>query len=338
MTIRDIPPRTFGLASAILAAFLSGIIGASLRPDPVRAQFSGQQTWVTSVGGGANTVTLAIPNINQLSDLLGVSVRFLPTNVNAAGATTINPSTIGAVTVRRSSGGTMVPIAGGDFTTGTMVEVVYDGTQFNQTNPATGTAQVGSEMYVTAGTAAPAGYLIENGTCISQTTYVSLWNYYGNSDVWSPGATGGACPAGQFHLPFANGRTASAFDTQGGVTANVVTSAGSNCAAVSAGLICGSQNVTLGTTQLPNTAPNFTGTSQSWSSIANLFGAAGEVQLGAGAFSGAPSGVFGTSATTAQATTAVTPSGSVSSINGNVTQVGTATLSPTYTVLKVVKY
>jgi hypothetical protein len=314
----------WALACAALVAVL-----ALVEPRSMRAQFSSQSSWIpaSGVGGGANAVTLAVPNVVALSDLLGVPLRFLPTNINAAGATTINPTSLGAVAVKRNSAGSLVPVAGGDLSTGVMVEVVYDGTQFVQTNPATGTAPVGSEISVTAGTAAIAGYLIENGTCVSQTTYSALFAFYGNTDVWSPGSTGGACAAGQFHLPFANGRSAVAYDTQGGVTAGKLTNAGSGCAATAVGVLCSQENRQIGQTNLPNV--NFTVTDpRTWSFATNQTAAGSDTTTAPAAAT--PTGAVFAGRIQVSAGTPTAASGGA----------GTAlvTIDPLYTVLKMVKY
>lgn len=321
---RFVPVLLWTLVAALAVATFS-VEG----PRTSRAQFSAQSTWVpaSGVGGGANAVTLNVPNVSQLADLLGVPLRFLPTNVNAAGTTTVNVTGLGAIAVKRYSAGALVPIAGGDFTTGVMVEVTYDGTQFVQPNPATGTAPVGSEISVTAGTAAIAGYLIANGTCISQTTYSALFAFYGGVDVWSPGSTGGACPAGQFHLPFANGRNAVAYDTQGAVTAGVLTNAGSSCAATAVGVLCGQQNRSVAQANLPNV--NFTVTDPTHT---HAIAPTAQTASGTTFTTGGTSGASTAGASVTQ--------GAATGISVNSGGSGTALVvqNPTYTVLKMIKY
>lgn len=320
----------------ILAGVLFGIgLAAALitveTPRPSLAQFSAQSTWVpaSGVGGGANAVTLAVPNVSQFADLLGVPIRFLPINVNAAGATTVNVTGLGAIAVKRTSAGSLVPIAGSDFTTGTLAEVVYDGTQFVQTNPATGTAPVGSEISVTAGTAAIAGYLIANGTCISQTTYSALFAFYGNTDVWTPGSTGGACPAGQFHLPYTNGRNSVAADTQGGVTANVLTNAGSGCAATGVAVSCGAQNKQILQANFPNLTLSVNDTRNM-----NYFSPQTVIT---GLQTGGAASAWNPTVSNTNLNMATPSSGGISaSTGGSGTALGVQ--NPTYTVLRMIKY
>ena len=123
--------------AAVFAVFFALVIGAALPSliSPLRAQLSAQSTWIpaASVGGSANAITLTVPNVASMADLVGVPVRFIPSNNNTA-TTTINISPVGgsafgAITVKRSSPAGLVTLAGGDFISGSQSEVVYDGTE-----------------------------------------------------------------------------------------------------------------------------------------------------------------------------------------------------------------
>lgn len=294
------------------------------------AQMAAQMTWVpaANIGGTGIAVTITIPAANQMTDLLGVPIRFIPTNSNSvayAGTTTVNVNTIGAQPVKRASGGSLVAIAGGDFSPGVPATIMWDGTEFVQIDPATGTDPVGTERHFT-GPTVPNGWLVENGQCVSETTYAALWAYYG-SDIWSPGSTGGACSAGNFHLPYANGRTAVAPDNQGSQTANVLTNAGSGCAATSVAVSCGLQNRTIGQINLPNvnftvTEPNGGQGHQHSYSVMNTSGTA---------FAQGTNASTAGAALTGFATTGIT-------VNSGGSGTALATVQPTYTVLKAVKY
>lgn len=292
------------------------------------AAIAQQATWVpvANVGGTGIAVTLTGLNANQMSDLLGVPIRFIPTNSNNvayAGTTTVNVNTIGAQPVKRVSAGVLVAIAGGDFSPGVPATIMWDGTEFVQIDPATGTDPVGTERHFT-GPTVPNGWLIENGTCISQTTYAALWTYYGASDIWSPGSTGGACGAGNFHLPYANGRAAVAADNQGSTTANVLTNAGSGCTATSVAVSCGAQNRTIGQANLPNV--NFIIAAGQGAHTHSESTVGSGSAIGAGVSFGAISTTTGSS-TLPQMTAASGGSGTA-----------LPTVQPVYTVLKAVKY
>ena len=321
-------------AAIIVGAFLPSYI------TKVRAQLDAPQTWAGSAGGSANALTLTVPNVASMADLLGVPIRFLPASSNAAGATTVNVNSIGPQTVKRVSGGGLVPIAGGDFTINVRAEIVWDGTQFTHSNPATGSAAVGSEISFTGAAAnIPAGYLVENGTCISQTTYPALYASYGSTDLYLPGSTGGACSGGSFHLKFANGRASVAADTQGGQTASVLTSAGSGCAATGPAVFCGGQNQTLAQSALPNTTlsiPSGQGSHTHGPGSSNNFVNAitGNSYLAVGSGGSNPQNSTSSAATAA----ATLPAMATASINGGVTQTTVPTVQPTSTVIMLVKY
>lgn len=318
---------------SLLAVFLLMFCGAAV------AQ---QATWVpvANVGGSGIAVTLTGINANQMSDLLGVPIRFIPTNSNNAGytgTTTVNVNSIGPQAVKRVSGGSLVAIAGGDLSPGVPATIMWDGTEFVQTDPATGTDPIGTERHFT-GPTVPNGWLVENGTCVSETTYAALWAYYG-SDIWSPGSTGGACGAGNFHLPYANGRTAVAPDNQGSQTASVLTNAGSGCAATSVGVVCGAQNRTIGQANLPNV--NFTVATNASNGVAikdNAGLAASVLKNGASA----PGVNGGASFNSFVSTDFVAGHVDIPSLSGTAASGGSgtalATLQPSYTVLKAVKY
>lgn len=286
-----------------------------------RGQLDAPQTYIpqSAIGGSASAVTLTVNNVAQMTDLLAVPLRFIPTNSSIAGGTTISVNSYGAVSVVRPSNGSLVAIAGGDFSNTAMAEIIYDGTYFELQNPAAGTDQVGTEKTFLAGTAAPAGTLIENGTCISQTTYAALYAYF-VSNIWATQA-GASCSAGNFALPLANGSTAVAYDQQGAVTAGKLTSAGSGCAATAVAVGCGSQNVTLARSGLPNTTVTLSG-SQSF---------------GVALSSGGPTLAGGT-ACCSTGTETVQGSNFNFNLNGSVTQTTTTTVQPTYTVIKAVRY
>lgn len=329
---------------AICGALIVGAFAPSFL-GPLRAQLNAPQTWGGTAGGSINALTLTIPNVSAMADLLGVPIRFLPANANAAGVTTVNINGIGAQAVMRTSGGTLVPIAGGDFGSGSpppYAEIMWDGTEFVQTNPATGTDPVGhEEAFTGAASQIPAGRLVENGVCISQTTYAALYASYGSTDLYSPGSTGSSCPGGQFHVKFANGRASVAADTQGSVTASVLTNAGSGCAATAPAVLCGAQSRSLAQGNLPNI--NFTGGVGSTSSGSAALGPPGCNFTGGfcagGSFSAA---MITPGATNTSAALVAVTDVSVNLTNISVPSGGSGTpvvtVQPISTVLMLVKY
>ena len=323
---------------AVALAFIGVVAGAAISNLVPRAhaQFAAQGLWIpaSGVGGTGNAVTLNIPNVTQMGDLLGVPIRFKPASTNAAGGTTIaiianGGSVLTAYNVERSSSGLLVPVAGGDFSSGAtapIVKVVWDGSYFEQSDPATGNDAVGTEKDFT--NTVPAGWLTEDGSCESAATYAALYAYYGSTDLWLTQAGGVACASGAFHLPLANGRIALAANNQGAGTGPLT-----NC---SAGLAqnCGAQNQALSSTnQLPQFTPSGTvsgsiGGSQSF----------GNVQFA----NGGTRGVGGSG----EAPSTLTVNGSSFSWSGSFSgaAIGSATpssfsiVNPNYQVFKAVKY
>jgi hypothetical protein len=89
----------------------------------------------------------------------------------------------------------------------------------------------------------------------------------------------------------------------------------------------GAQNITIAQNQLPNVAPSFTGTQQTWnlnqsvtSSVADSLGGGGSAAQNSGNFT---------------PTVTITPAGTISSINGNVTQQKLLNLPPGISLTKL---
>ena len=163
----------------------------------------------TSSGTNAQTVTVA-PFVLKA----GVEITFKAGGSNTL-ALTVNANSTGAINVyRRSQLGASLTV-GGEVVSGQMVTLEYDGTEWQCMSCEV--AHVGQE-YVFTGTTAPAGYQIEDGTCISETTFADLYGYYASTDLWGTQATAGgapACSAGNFHVKLANGRASIAANNQG---------------------------------------------------------------------------------------------------------------------------
>jgi microcystin-dependent protein len=322
---------TLGIIIVAGLAFL--YYGSITRVD---AQVSAVQTFIpaSGVGGTSNAVTLSVPNIRSMADLVGVPIRFFPKSNAVAGGATINVNSYGTNAVDRLSAGTLVSIADHDLTTAAMAEVIWDGTEFQQTNPATGTVPVGTEIVVTGGSAAPFGYLIENGACLSQTTYAALYALYGSTDTWSPG-NGASCSGSQFHVKFANGRASVASNTQGSQTGPLT-----NCTAT-VGVVCGAQTATIAQSALPNTTLTVSTTvnipsGQGAHSHLVSVSTSGTGTGGAGNLANY-SGLTTTSTATLPAMSG-TSTGSTSSMNGGVSQTALATVPPVNSNIFAVKY
>lgn len=242
-----------GLALAALALF--GV--NNLLPTKTHAQLGAVQTWAGTAGGTASAITFTVHNVASLNDLLGVPIRFIP-SANSLGATTLavgldsgGPLTATAVLRKTTNIGLQAP-SGSELIIGVMSELTYDGTEFVITSNVDMTP-VGQSIDMRTTGAAPAGYLLEDGTCASQTTFTAAL-FAAIGTTYNSGAPS-ACTGSTFAVPFANGTASIALDTQGANTANRVTSGGSGCALTSVGVFCGVQNTTLLTSNLPAYTP-----------------------------------------------------------------------------------
>lgn len=209
-------------------------------PQPSRA-FEAQSTWGGNGGGSANAQTVAIANVGSLSDVLGVPLRYIP-NIDNTGPATISINGLAATAVRRPSSIGLVGLSGGELQAGVTMTIMYNGATIEIQGPVDMTPIGKTVEY--RGSATPRGALIEDGSCVSRVIYAALFAVISTSHGICDGAT-------TFGLPFSNGRAFVAMDNQGTVTANVITSAGSGCNATVVGN-CGTQNVTLLQTSLPN--------------------------------------------------------------------------------------
>jgi microcystin-dependent protein len=313
--------RALWTFAAVVAA---GAFLLTLEPQQPHAQFSAQSNWIpaSGVSGSANAVSLSIPNISSLSDITGVPFSFLPTGANAAGLTTINPSGLGNITLRRasanSSGGiVMVPVAGGDLSTGVLATVTYDGTQFVHNIPATGTQPVGTVIDV-AMTSCPAGFLEANAQAQSSTTYAQLFANIGTT--WGTSA-------GNVVVPDLRGRAVFSRDSGG---SGRITAAGGNFDGTVVGNAGGAQNHTLTVAELAT--HNHTLTDPGHTHGNSLSGTGIWVTSGVGLFLGQPGSTQGVNTLTiSSATTGIT-------INPAGTNSAHTILDPAAIGIKCIKY
>lgn len=292
---------------AIPAILFAALLLFSLTLHPLRSQFAGVQTYAGTAGGSVNVLTLTVSNMSSMNDVIGVPITFFPSGTNT-GPATINVSSFGNVNLRRPSGfGTLVAFSGAELNAGVLTTVVYDGTNLNlvaPVNPAPISSIIEGRF-----ASAPAGYLIEDGSCISRTTFAPLFGVIGTTYGSCDGST-------TFGLPDSRGASLFALDNQGvNGAANRLTSA-SGCTATSlVSTICGGQTQTLTLAQLP-TGITSTGTFS-------------------GSMSGTASGaisVASTSNVVDQGVTAETTGGGGFGFNavtsaGGITSTGTASLS-----------
>lgn len=249
-----------------------GIIFMLVPPPQAARAFEAQSTWGGAGGGTANAQTVAIANVTSLNDVLGVPLRYIPAADNT-GPATISVNGLTATAVRRPSNIGLVALSSGELQAGVTTEIMYNGTTIEIRGPLDMTP-IGKSVEF-RGSATPRGTLIEDGSCVSRTTYAPLFSVVGTNYGACDGTT-------TFGLPDSRGRGFIALDNQGANgAANVVTSGGSGCNATAVGN-CGAQNATLTLAQLPTgiTAANASqaiSVSTAGNAHPNLVGTAGSV-------------------------------------------------------------
>lgn len=113
-----------------------------------------------------------------------------------------------------------------------------------------------------AGSTAPSGWLLCDGSAVSRTTYSDLFSNIGTLYGAGNGST-------TFNIPDLRGRTVFGLDNMGGTAANRLTTTGGISANNTLGASGGSQSITLATTNLPSHNHAFTGSQVTTSSDAH---------------------------------------------------------------------
>lgn len=282
----------------------------------------------TSTGTNAQVVSTVTPSIFPLT--AGRSVLFT-VGAGNTGPTTLNVGSSGTVNLYRRTQLGISPMVGGELVAGHPAIAEYDGTEYVLIS--TGPYLVG-EIRDYAGSAAPPGWAFIDGSCQTRTTFPDLFTVIGTA--FDP--TGTTCDTAHFALPDGRGRALVGQDNMGVGAASRITSGGSSCnGTVIGGAGCGLQAANIAQNQLPNIAPIFTGNDMG----SHSHGAAGGGQFAQTGGSGTTTAVFGASGGIVNPNTASVdigiPTGTISSINGNVTQQSFVKLPPLQIVTKIIK-
>lgn len=223
--------------------WISTVDNNASNPDAAGAGWSsncpGGGVASTSTGAANAQVIAATPFVRSV----GATVNFVAGFSNT-GPLQVNINGAGLVNVFRRSQLGATNSVGGEVGSGQAVTIQWDGTRWQCAS--CGLVLVGQVVDFVAGVApAAGGWLVADGSCVSQSTYSDLFSVAGTSY--------GSCSAGLFALPDLRGRMTAGYDTQGTQgAASRLTSAGSGCAATTVGVGCGNQNQTLDVTQIPS--------------------------------------------------------------------------------------
>jgi microcystin-dependent protein len=141
-----------------------------------------------TVGGTANAITLSYA-AGPTAYVQGEKFAFIATG-NNSGATTVNINGLGAKSLYKQGLTGPITMVGGEIKTGQLVEIEYDGTQFQLISPVAGSGDQtvflpSGVVAPFAGSSAPAGWLLCDGSAVSRTIYAALFAAIGTT--WGAG-------------------------------------------------------------------------------------------------------------------------------------------------------
>ena len=257
---------------------------------------------------------------DTLAHLNGQVIAFTPHTTNGA-TVTLNVDSLGAKPLRTSPG---VELLAGTIIQGTPYLANYnntDGAFYLQGffgNPYNVPLFGGMDFWDTV--APNSSFIFPAGQAISRTIYTAAFARWGTKFGTGDGST-------TFNVPDKTGRVSAMLESVG----TRLTTSGSGIDGGTLGSVGGSQSVTIAQSGLPNIAPAFVGSAgtinvTSTGNFAHANGLVGGVNTGSG-----NAVAFDNSAAQSPVTSSgsFTPSGTIASINGNVTQAATKTVQPT---------
>jgi microcystin-dependent protein len=284
------------------------------------AKFRDDISGAITTGGSATAYTVTSNQaFNSLANMSGKMIAFVPHTTNGA-TVTLNVDGLGAKPLRAAPS---TELLAGVLVQGTPYVATYNnaanewllhGFYGNPYN-----VPLGSMLEFTGTTAPNSSFVLPFGQAISRTTYAAYFAVVGTTYGPGDGST-------TFNVIDKRGRVSAGKDDMGGSAANRITAAGSGITGTTLGSAGGAETVTLAQNALPNISPTFTGIQQTVSANEGAFKrnaiVPGTNDLGGG------------SATYTAATPSFTftPSGTISSINGGVTQTAVNKMPPAIVV------
>lgn len=134
----------------MMTRFIGAVAALLLLTSAAVAQFTEQRVWGGTSGGSANAQTLTIANMPGTVPT-GVPIRFVPGASNTGATTLTIAGGSGAKSVFKPTAAGPVALSGGELIAGQVVEVIYNGTQYQIVS---NTDAAASQIRVT-----PQGYL-----------------------------------------------------------------------------------------------------------------------------------------------------------------------------------
>lgn len=272
----------------------------------------------------SGTSTAFIINSNQVFDTLTdfnlKTISFRPHATNGAGPVTMTVDGFANVPLRSAPN---VELPAGVLVQGTPFEAIFnqaDNALYLKSffgNPYNIPIGGGIDFW---GSAPPnSNFAFPFGQAISRTAFAALFAIMGTTYGVGDGST-------TFNLPDKRGRVSVALDNMGGTAANRVTTGGSGVNGDAIGSTGGAETVTQQRSDLPNISPTFSGSAGTVTVEAVGIGTGAISNIPAGGSTTAPDGANGT------ASGSFTPTGTVQSLNGNVTQTPMDNMPPAIVV------
>jgi len=146
----------------------AGSTGAELYVNPATLRSTQTSDYVATDTGSANTYAIA-PAPVFTAYVAGQRFIFKVANTNTS-VSTLNVNALGTKTIKKYGSFDVGP---GDLIAGTIVEVIYDGTNMQVISPLGGTPIGTVSPYVAS--LVPGGWIVCDGSAISRTTYAALF-------------------------------------------------------------------------------------------------------------------------------------------------------------------
>lgn len=219
----------------VLAAWLNKVFGSGgHRHDGKDEDGSAPLDYAVDTGV-ANAYVIALDSA-LTAQVAGMPIKFKAISDNT-GPSTLKVDDLAPVAIKKNYNQDLVP---GDIKAGQVITVSFDGANYQMESHLANPFPVGM-VSPYAGAAAPAGWLLCDGTAVSRTTYASLFAAIGTTYGAGDGAT-------TFNIPDMRGLLPLGKDNMGGTSANRVT----DPIADTLGGAAGAESHTLTSNEIPS--------------------------------------------------------------------------------------
>lgn len=169
----------------------SDITALTALTTPLTPAEGGSSVYTGGGSGTANAQLVVTPTPINFTLRSGNTVNFIPSVTNTGPTTLGVAGTAGTAVLRQTAAG-LQPLAGGEIFLGQIATVIYDGTQYELINSASSAnVQPCSELNY-QGVTIPTGYLAEDGTAKSRTTFAALFSCLSMTGVAATTTSGSA--------------------------------------------------------------------------------------------------------------------------------------------------